>query len=338
MSSFETSPLAALGFAARALAISHQRSFAEAEDWLRTARAPEQAHRLMKNAVGVGDIDLGGYGGISISAWTAALRTRSAFYRILDDGGFVRAPLNARVAVTTRAATAYVVAEGRPTPVSSLAIQYVELPRVKAQALTVVTNEQLLDLSSSGQASINASLSIALARSADASLIDLVVNTDTPSAPASGTSAADAWKDLRAGLLAISAGGGGKIYALASPQTGVMLSTLTTADGMQTFTAAPNEIANLPLLLSDGVPDSELILLNSSQVAADAGQITPDRSTQADIEMSDAPTGDATAPTGTQLINLWQVNCTALRASAILGAAALREDATYVITNCNYGA
>lgn len=334
MPSFD-SPVAALGFAARALALSHKHKFS-AESWLREVRAPEQAHRLIRGAVGDADIDLPG-GGISISAWSAALRTKSCFFRILDDNGFARVPIGERVAVTVTPATAYQVGEGHPTPLSKLAMQTVTVPRVKAQSLVVITNEQLTNLSSAGQTSVNQTLANSIASAIDGGFLNLITSTDTESFPASGTGAVNVWADLRQAMLAVSASGGGNIYAIASPAVGVMLATLATADGAQVFSAAPNEIANLPLLISEGAPAGEIIIVNASQIAADGGPILPDRARHASIEMSDTPTHNSATPTATSLVSLWQTDSSALRASAEFGALPLNESAVCIISGVDYG-
>ena len=78
-------------------------------------RAPEKAIRIVKSPLGAGsstNTDIGDFG-IGIGAWSDSMRTVSAFYRILNDGGFTRAPVNTRVGITTVPATGAVVGEGR---------------------------------------------------------------------------------------------------------------------------------------------------------------------------------------------------------------------------------
>jgi hypothetical protein len=83
----EISAIAQLGWLTRAKAIASKKSHYEAEDWLAANRAPEQARRIFKAAVGAGsttDSDLGETH-IAIGQWSDSLRTRSVFYRILAD-------------------------------------------------------------------------------------------------------------------------------------------------------------------------------------------------------------------------------------------------------------
>ena len=340
--SYEVSPIASLAFAMRAKALMN--SSDQGKRWLDEVRAPAAAHRMFeasmrKAAVGTGDniIDLGG-AGANIGAWAAALRNRSAMMRILDENGFIRVPLRSRVAVTTQAAVGHSVGEGQAMPLSPISIQYVTLTPVRCASLVVCSNEQLTDLSSGGQAALGRSIADAVSRSIDACFTDMITSTATTSFPASGTAATNAWKDLRQALLAVSASGKGAVYAIASPQTGAMLATLATSDGAQAFSAAPNEVANYPLIISDGAPLNEIIVLNSAQITADATPIVPRGSTEATIEMSDSPTHNATEPVGTSLVSLWQNNATALGCECWVGALPLNDAAVAVITSCDYGA
>ena len=100
----ETSAIATFGWLCRAKALASQSFAADAEAWLAASGAPVQAQRIFaKSAVSAGnttDSDL--VDGISVSAWSDSLRTRSAFYRILSDGGFLRVPFHTRVGLATQ--------------------------------------------------------------------------------------------------------------------------------------------------------------------------------------------------------------------------------------------
>lgn len=334
------SPLVSLGLAMRAKAID-RKSPGDGDQWLAAARAPVMAHKMLaaKAAVGTGsnDIDLGGYGGASIGAWAETLKNRSAFMRILADNAFIRARLNSRVAITTQPAIGYVVGEGAAMPLSPIAIRHITLQPVRCMSLVVCSNEQLTDLSTAAQIALSRTIGDAVAQSIDSAFIDAIISTGTPSFPASGTSAIDAWADLRQALLAVSSSGAGSIYAIASPEVGAMLATLSTTGGAQVFSAAPNEVANYPLVISDGAPASEIIVVNATQIAVDATPVVPVGTTQSSIEMSDTPIHNSTTPTPTSLISLWQTNATGLGAQSYIGAEALNDAAVAVITGVDYG-
>src|SRR5262245_4784555 len=126
----QVSPIASLALASRAMAIGRNNPGEGGSNWLAAVNAPTDAVRMLKSAVGASDSNLGFYGGVSVSAWTAALRTRSAFARLYDDNALVRAKLNSSVAVTTQAGIAYQVGEGRSTPVSTVSMTTVMLTPV----------------------------------------------------------------------------------------------------------------------------------------------------------------------------------------------------------------
>ena len=93
------SAVAVLGWLARARVIASRGLASDGADFLAVNRAPEQAQRIFKTAVGAAtSADLGA-DGIGIGIWaTDSLRTKSVFYRLLDDNAFTRVPLFTRIA------------------------------------------------------------------------------------------------------------------------------------------------------------------------------------------------------------------------------------------------
>jgi len=81
------------------------------------------------------------------------------------------------------------------------------------------------------------------------------------------------------------------------------------------------------------VPSGTLYLIDASGVAADAGPVTVDVSNQSDILMDTAPSGmNSATPSGTAtLVSMFQTDSTALRATAVFGAAKIRS-AVAVVT------
>jgi hypothetical protein len=90
---------------------------------------------------------------------------------------------------------------------------------------------------------------------------------------------------------------------------------------------------NLPLLVSSTLEDGELVLLDAAGIAADAGAIEVKASAETSIEMSDAPTQDATTGTATAAsVSMFEVDSVAIMATANFGAELLRTDAVAKIT------
>src|SRR4029077_8282967 len=124
----EPSALAALSWIARGKAFVAKSNRITAEDWMRSCGAPERAIRVIKSPVGGGPtatIDVST--GLEIGAWSDAMRTASAYYRILNDGGFTKIPMHRRIGMVTSSPSAGVVAEGVAIPVSQIVLNNVTL-------------------------------------------------------------------------------------------------------------------------------------------------------------------------------------------------------------------
>ena len=114
----------------------------EAADWLVSARAPSEAQRVFKAAVGAGSTTSStlGPGLVEIGAFSNAMRTASAFFRILSDNGFARLPLETRVGLITSSPTASTVAEGAAIPVSRVVFNNITLAPIRVSELIVLTD------------------------------------------------------------------------------------------------------------------------------------------------------------------------------------------------------
>jgi hypothetical protein len=336
------SAIATLGWVARAKAIASKSYHEAAEDWLAANHAPERARLIVKAPIGAattGDSDLADYG-ISLGAWSDSLRTRSVFYRLLADSAFTRAPVNTRVGMMTSAPTGAVVPEGSAIPVSRATLANVLLSSVKVSALIVCTDSLLRDVSAAGQSLFNRELAGAISDAVDAAFLELVVNTGTTSTASTGPTATDAKHDLRTALLAVNTVGAAKLYWVAAPDVAKRASTLADTVGGDAFaamSATGGEMANLPALVSSGVPAGSLYLLDGSGIVADGGPVTVTATGQGDVLMETAPTMDTTTPTAAQLVNMFQTNSTALKAHAWFAAEVLRDDAVAVVTSINWG-
>src|SRR4051794_30892752 len=76
-------------------------------DFAESRRAPDRVVRVLKNqpALVAGDFadQVSADYQIMVSQFVDSLRTRSAFFRMLEPGGFVRVPMNTRVGIVTAA-------------------------------------------------------------------------------------------------------------------------------------------------------------------------------------------------------------------------------------------
>jgi hypothetical protein len=81
-----------------------------------------------------------------------------------------------------------------------------------------------------------------------------------------------------------------------------------------------------------------VIAINASDIfLADDGNVTLDASREASIEMSDAPAGDSTVPTGASLVSMYQTNSIAIRAERYINWVKARTTAVSFMDDVNWG-
>jgi len=331
------SAAAVLGWAARGQALAAKGLRTEAADWMVANGAPSSAVRIVKAPVGASD--MGDLAGVSITQWADSARTTSAFYRILADGAFVRAPINARIAITTIPASGTAVGEGAVVPLSAATITSVSLVPTKVVSLIVVSDLMLRDTSPGGQTSFNRALLGAVSEQADAAFIArLIADAGAFTVASSGPLASNAKNDLRTCLLNVNSSSRGKLYWIAGVNTAKRASTLATTTGADAFaamSATGGELANLPCIVSSGIAADSLVLIDASGIAVDGGSPpTVTASTEADVIMDSAPVVGAAA----LVTSMFQLNMTALKASAMFGVQPLRDDCVAQITNITWAA
>lgn len=140
-------------------------------------------------------------------------------------------------------------------------------------------------------------------------------------------------KDLRAALAQVNMAGIARPYWIASTDVGKFGSTLATfSPAFAAASVVGGELANLPLLVSSGVPSGTLYLVDAAGIAADAVGPTVAVSSNADLQMDSSPTMSSATPTATTAVSMFATNSSAVKAVAVFGAAKLRADAVAVVT------
>jgi hypothetical protein len=330
------SALATLSWVARALAVQCKTGrYDEAVAYLDANRLPGQIARVAKAALGAGTIASSSLGtpfeGIMIGPFSDAMRTASAFYRILSDNGFTRIPMQRRVGMVTSAPTAGTVAEGSAIPLSRIVIGNVVLSPIKAAGLIALTDELLFATDPGGQAMFSRQLQAVLSAAVDTGFANAVTTGIT------ATTSTGPTKDVRALLSAVDTAGVGsiaKLYFIGGTNVGKLGSTLATYfPAFTAVSATGGELANLPLVISSGLPVDELLLVDGSGIAADADAPEVSVSSEADLQMDSAPTGSSATPTSSSVVSMYATNSIAVRATAIFGAARLRADAVAVVNS-----
>jgi hypothetical protein len=327
----EPSALATLAWVVRAKAVHSKAGYNAALDFLDANRLPGQIDRVCKAALGAGTIASSSLGtpfeGIMIGPWSDSMRTASAFYRVLSDGGFTRIPMMRRVGMVTSAPTAAVVAEGTAIPLSRVVIGNVVLTPQKAAGLIALSDELLLATDPGGQQMFSRQLAAVLAAAVDTAFVNTITTGVTPITSVSAN------KDVRALLTAVNMVGIARPYFIGGTNIGKLGASLATFfPAFAATSAVGGELANLPLAISSGVPVDELVLIDGSGIAVDATPPEVSVSTETDLQLDTAPTGSSATPTAVSMTSMFSTNSVAVKAVAVFGAARLRADAVAVVT------
>lgn len=328
----EISALATLGWVARAKAVVSKRGYDDAVSFLAAQHLPAPVARIAKAAIGAAVTGPGlgtPFEGIAIGPFSDSMRTASAFYRLWSDGALTKIPMMRRVGMVTSAPAAVgVVAEGAAVPLSKIVIGNLILSPIKCAGLIALSDELLLAVDAGGQAMFSRQLQAVLSAAVDTAFVDVIDTGTTPIASVGPT------KDLRAALAAVNMAGIARPYWIAAQDVGKFASTLATFfPAFQAASSVGGELANLPLLVSSGVPNGTLYLVDAAGIAADAEPPTVAVSTNADLQMDTAPSGSSATPTAASMVSMFSTNSTAVKATAIFGSAKLRSDAVAVITS-----
>ncbi|AYD00018.1 phage major capsid protein [Neorhizobium sp. NCHU2750] len=248
------------------------------------------------------------------------------------------------------------VGEGKGKPITKMGAGRTELTPLKIATIAVQTMELIRDSSPSSDVLIRNSLAKAIAKRSDISFIDptsaastgvrpgSILNGVTATANSSATGADGVREDVQALI--------GAFVAANNPlQSGVWVMSATYALrlmmmlnplGQREFpgiTMQGGTFFELPVIVSNYLSDY-VALVNAEDIwFADEGGIDISMSTEASLEMSDAPTQDAGAatPVDTELVSLWQTNSVGFRAERTLNWARRRSSAVAWMDNITWG-
>lgn len=269
--------------------------------------------------------------GVIVSAFIQQLRNQSAFYALLER--MIRVPYRTRISMIATDATAWIVNEGQPIPVTRATIDALNLEPTKAAALLVLTEELLR--STKNEQNISLALRRAIAAAVDARFFGMVIDGDTPTIPSSGATAANAITDLKALVAAVNPKAESVPLLVMSPEVLQGAAFLTDASGAFQFpdlTINGGEIRGMPVMPSDGIGAGRVALIDASGIAGESGDIAIDASTEADLQMI-----AETVPGAADMVSMWQTNSVAIRAVIDFDAERVRDDAVAVLTGVEWG-
>jgi HK97 family phage major capsid protein len=256
-----------------------------------------------------------------VSEFIELLRPQTIIGRL---SGVRRVPFNIRIPRQTAGTTGTFVGEGSPTPVRELDFDNITVPWAKASTIVVITAELAKLSSPSAEALVRQDLMDGVSQYLDKRLIDPAYPGVANVSPASLTNGVTPVQATGATLAALDANVRTLMTTFAdaelSLQTGVWIMSASSAIRLSMMRTNQDSKAfpelsvtggtfyGLPVIVSNNVApagspgDQQLILMDQREVLlADDGQMMIDVSTEASLEMNDAPSGGATS-----LRSLWQ--------------------------------
>lgn len=268
-----------------------------------------------------------------------------------------RVPFRVPLIGQTSGGDGYWVGEGQAKPLTKFDFERKTLEPLKVANIAVATMEVIRDSSPSADVIIRDQLAAALRERLDIDFIDpakAAVAGVSPASilngvagiPSSGNTADDVRADIRALFNAF-------IAANNAPTSGVWLMPATTALALSLMqnplgqaefpgiSMTGGTLFGLPVIVSEYIPTASagavVALVNASDIyLGDEGGVDLSMSTEASLQMDNAPDNPTTA--GTVLVSLWQRNLVGFRAERAINWARRRASAVAYLTGVNWGA
>lgn len=267
-----------------------------------------------------------------------------------------RVPFRVPLISETSESDAQWVGEGKGKPLTKFGVGRTELSPLKIATIAVQTMELIRDSSPSSDMLVRNSLAKAIAKRTDLSFVD------PTSAASAGVKPGSILNGVNAVTNSTASGADGvreDVQALIGAfvtannplQSGVWIMSATYALrlmmmlnplGQREFpgiTMQGGTFFELPVVVSNYLTDY-VALVNAEDIwFADEGGIDISMSTEASLEMADAPTQDSGAnpPVDTELVSLWQTNSVGFRAERTLNWARRRASAVAWMDNITWG-
>ena len=271
--------------------------------------------------------------------------------------GLRRVPFRVPLIGQTTGGAGYWVGEGQAKPLTQFDFNRTTLEPLKVANIAVATMEVIRDSSPSADVIIRDQLAAALRERLDIDFIDPAKAAVAGVSPASilngvagivssGTDADAVRADIKALFSAF-------IAANNAPTSGVWIMPATTALALSLMqnplgqaefpgiSMTGGMLFGLPVIVSEYVPtDSSgaiVALVNASDIyLGDEGGIDLSMSTEASLQMDNAPDNPTTA--STVMVSLWQRNLVGFRAERAINWARRRPTAVAYLTGVNWGA
>ena len=128
-----------------------------------------------------------------------------------------------------------------------------------------------------------------------------------------------------------------QLFLLTTSATAKVLAVLHTNTGSAAFESMGvngGTIGGINVVVSDGVPANTAVLVDAQQVAAASETIQLSATTEASVQMNDAPDSPPTA--STSMVSLWQMNMVGIKAERYFGIQKLTTTGVAVLTGVAY--
>ncbi len=289
------------------------------------------------------------------SEFVSMIRARTVLGRM---AGTRSVPFNIRFGRQTSGASVGWVGQGQPTMVSELSFDASTFEQSKIAGIVVITDELARSSDPAAEALVQADLTGAIVGFSDEQLLDPTIAAVPDTSPASitygataipstGSTAAQVEADLLALVAAIQTNLASP-YLIMKQATALYLATLRTSTGDRLFPGLGvlgGNIWGIPVLTSASAPSSTaggsppvstnyIVLVDAAEIlVADSG-IEFDASSNATIQLNDAPDGPVTATT--VMTSLWQMNLIGIMAKRFIRWEMRRPGAIAYISGVTY--
>jgi hypothetical protein len=303
---------------------------------------PERAVEFTKAAVAAGTTSDSAWAGPLIGFtdlvgdWFETLRNFSVVDALIAQGA-KRISADVRFLLMTLAAAGGSLTEATWWPLSKMQIEGSRQGYVASLSAVVVSDAILRFSAETAHALLAGELGASVAGASNATAVTLLLDSITPSA-----SSGDARTDLQTLFAAINLGSRSRPLLIAAPGVVKQLAFLGASDnGAPTFpditVPTGGMISGVPLIAVDelharGAAGDMLFVVDCSQVACDAGVLTLDVSSQATLQMSDAPNQAAS-----NIVSMYQTNSIAIRSRRIFSLQRVRTSAVAAVKLAHYG-
>lgn len=258
------------------------------------------------------------------------LRPMTVFGRIPN---FRMVPFNVSIPRQTAGSSSKWAGQGLPKPVSKLGFDLITMRFAKQVSIVVTTDELVRFSNPAAESTVRNDMARAIAQFTDEQALNPDVAAVSNVSPASITNGATKINFSAATIAGVDSDVA-KVYAelanndvpltgciwVMAPRTAIGLSSLRTVNGVLAFPEVGPEggtFKGYPVLTTNNIHisaasanETYAVFLNPSEIfVSDDGAMTIDMSSEASIEMSDAPSGGATS-----LVSMYQNNLIALRA------------------------